>query len=63
MGLQVQALVESGLKDEFGDVFAKAHDYVDISQIQINHHEHDRYYRDETKGKVNAESLACVAPC
>jgi hypothetical protein len=31
----VQALVESGIKDEFADVFAKAHDYVDVTQVRI----------------------------
>jgi hypothetical protein len=31
-------------------VFRKSHDFVDLSQIQVNHPDHDTYYRDETKG-------------
>eukprot|EP00043_Microstomoeca_roanoka_P008241 m.79510 g.79510 ORF g.79510 m.79510 type:complete len:723 (-) comp14159_c0_seq1:213-2381(-) len=46
----VQALIETDLRDEFKDVFRKANDYLDVSQIQINHPDHRRYYRDETKG-------------
>eukprot|EP00050_Salpingoeca_kvevrii_P016478 m.55791 g.55791 ORF g.55791 m.55791 type:complete len:728 (-) comp6961_c0_seq1:3499-5682(-) len=46
----VQALIESGMKDEFEDVFRKAHDYVDVCQIKVDHPDHHRYYRDETKG-------------
>ena len=43
-------MIETGLKDEYPQVFSKAHDFVDLSQIQVNHPNHDRYYRDETKG-------------
>eukprot|EP00040_Diaphanoeca_grandis_P034707 m.216523 g.216523 ORF g.216523 m.216523 type:complete len:721 (-) comp33210_c0_seq1:416-2578(-) len=46
----VQALIESGMKDEFASVFAKSHDFVDITQIKVNHPDHSKYYRDETKG-------------
>jgi squalene cyclase len=46
----VQALVESGIKDEFAAVFRKSHDYVDVCQIRVDHPNHDKYYRDETKG-------------
>jgi len=46
----VQALIESGQKDDFSDVFRKSHDFVDLSQIQVNFPDHDTYYRDETKG-------------
>lgn len=46
----VQALIESGIKDEFADVFRKAHDYVDVAQIRVDHPDHDTYYRDQTKG-------------
>eukprot|EP00053_Salpingoeca_punica_P023596 m.10868 g.10868 ORF g.10868 m.10868 type:complete len:730 (-) comp5338_c1_seq1:40-2229(-) len=46
----VQALIESGMKDEFKDVFRKAHDFIDLTQIRKNHPEHSKYYRDETKG-------------
>ncbi|EGD81137.1 cycloartenol synthase [Salpingoeca rosetta] len=46
----VQGMIETDLRDEFKDVFRKAHDYIDVAQIQHNHPEHRRYYRDETKG-------------
>jgi squalene cyclase len=29
----VQALIESGLKDEFQEVFQKANDFIDLSQV------------------------------
>ena len=32
----VQALIESGMKDEFADVFSKAHDFVDLTQVDVN---------------------------
>eukprot|EP00124_Ichthyophonus_hoferi_P001250 Ihof_evm17s60 gene=Ihof_evmTU17s60 len=47
----VQALVENrSMREEYGDVFQKAHDFLDLTQIKINHPDHHRYYRDETKG-------------
>ena len=46
----VQALVESGMKDEFKTVFSKANDFVDLTQVRVDHPDHDRYYRDITKG-------------
>ena len=46
----VQALIESGQKDAFAEVFRKAHDFVDLTQIRVDHPDHDTYYRDQTKG-------------
>ena len=46
----VQALIESGMKDDFKTVFSKANDFVDLTQIRVDHPDHDRYYRDITKG-------------
>eukprot|EP00039_Didymoeca_costata_P000295 m.45021 g.45021 ORF g.45021 m.45021 type:complete len:725 (+) comp10173_c0_seq4:117-2291(+) len=46
----IQAMIESGIKDEFKDVFRKAHDYIDITQIRVDHPKHNQYYRDITKG-------------
>eukprot|EP00048_Salpingoeca_helianthica_P024240 m.30778 g.30778 ORF g.30778 m.30778 type:complete len:619 (+) comp9267_c0_seq1:326-2182(+) len=46
----VQALAETRYRDQFAEVFRKAHDFVDLSQIRVNHPDHATYYRDETKG-------------
>eukprot|EP00042_Codosiga_hollandica_P050355 m.599774 g.599774 ORF g.599774 m.599774 type:complete len:367 (+) comp58079_c0_seq29:1152-2252(+) len=45
-----QVFMECRLKHEFKDVLRKAHDFIDVSQIRVNHPEHERYYRSITKG-------------
>lgn len=48
--LQVQALVENQLvKTEFQEIFQKAHDFLELTQIKVNHPNHSTYFRDETK--------------
>jgi hypothetical protein len=37
-------------REEYRDIFSLANDFLDISQIRVNHPEHWKYYRDETKG-------------
>eukprot|EP00042_Codosiga_hollandica_P050363 m.599370 g.599370 ORF g.599370 m.599370 type:complete len:722 (+) comp58079_c0_seq5:29-2194(+) len=46
----IQVFMECRLKHEFKDVLRKAHDFIDVSQIRVNHPEHERYYRSITKG-------------
>eukprot|EP00055_Hartaetosiga_balthica_P006445 m.20203 g.20203 ORF g.20203 m.20203 type:complete len:722 (-) comp5225_c0_seq1:126-2291(-) len=46
----VQGLIETDLRDEFKDVFKKANEFIDVSQIKVNHPNHSKYYRDITKG-------------
>ncbi|XP_063934662.1 lanosterol synthase-like isoform X2 [Zophobas morio] len=47
----VQALMENSKnREEYRDIFSLANDFLDISQIRVNHPEHWKYYRDETKG-------------
>ena len=54
----VQALVESGMKDDFKTVFSKANDFVDLTQVRVDHPDHNRYYRDITKGQWSKTPLS-----
>eukprot|EP01134_Creolimax_fragrantissima_P003456 CFRG3456T1 len=49
----VQGLIESRVVREetrFNDVFNKAHNFLDVAQVRVNHPDHAKYFRDETKG-------------
>jgi lanosterol synthase len=38
------------MRNEFKHVFRAANDFVDLTQIRVDHPEHARFYRDATKG-------------
>lgn len=45
-----QALLDSGLENEFPELTQKMYAFIDDSQIQTNHFEHQKYFRDTTIG-------------
>lgn len=45
-----QALLESGLENEFPELTRKMYSFIDDSQIKTNHFEYKKYFRDSTVG-------------
>mmetsp|Transcript_21636 Transcript_21636/g.60860 ORF Transcript_21636/g.60860 Transcript_21636/m.60860 type:complete len:774 (+) Transcript_21636:35-2356(+) len=47
----VQGMMENEkMRQEFSDIFDRSNNFLDVTQIRIDHPEHDKYWRDATKG-------------
>jgi squalene/oxidosqualene cyclase-like protein len=60
------ALVETGLAGEMKDVLAKANRFIDANQVREDIDQHDRYFRDRTRGAFpfsTAEQAWTVSDC
>ena len=44
------ARINPAPQDQFAGVFKRANDFLDVTQIKVNHPDHARHYRDITKG-------------